>query len=86
MEKKGSWLTREQILQSHSPITSSSLLSGPLVFNAIVTAPQWQDPVYSLLFSISAEGSGPRKGGGLYAGSNAAPSCFSIPRDQRSTS
>jgi hypothetical protein len=57
--------TRAQMLQSHSPIISISSLSCPLVFKAIVAAPQWQDPVYSLLFGIWAGGSGPVKAGGL---------------------
>ena len=74
------------MLQSHSPITSAPALSGPSTFKAIVATPQWQDPLYSLLFSILAVGSGPVKAGGLYEGSRAAPSYLLTFRDHRSTS
>jgi hypothetical protein len=74
------------MLQSHSPITPDPSLSGPLTFKATVAAPQWQEPVYSLLSSISAAGSGPVNFGGSYGGSRAAPLYLFTVRDQRSTS
>jgi hypothetical protein len=76
--------TRAQILQSHSPITSSSSASGPRVFSAMVMAPQWQDPVYVFPPGISASGSGPVKRGGVYVGSGAEPFECLIGRDHRS--
>jgi hypothetical protein len=72
------------MLQSHSPITSSSSASGPRVFSAMVTAPQWQDPVYVFSPGISASGSGPVKWGGVYVGSSARPLEWVIGRDHRS--
>jgi hypothetical protein len=62
------------------------LVSGPLVFKARVTVPQWQDPMYSLLFFISAVGFGPMTGSSFQKGSWAAPLYLFTFNDQRSTS
>lgn len=64
-EQKRGRLTREQMLQLQPWICSLPSASGPLVFNASVTLPQWQEPVYNFAFSISVTGSGPLKGWGV---------------------
>jgi hypothetical protein len=57
--------TRMQMLQLHSWMSPLYEERGPEVFNARVTAPQWQLPVYILGFSREATGSGPVYLGGM---------------------
>lgn len=66
------------MLQSHSIISPSYVLSIGFDFRARVTAPQWQPPVYIFAPSISAGGSWPSNLGGLHAGGVALSSSLVI--------
>jgi hypothetical protein len=67
--------TLPQMLQLHSavPLNVSSI---GLLLSDMVTAPQWQEPVYNLCSSAPpmAVGSGPSCSGGTYGSPSAAPS------------
>lgn len=74
-KKGGETLTRLHILQSHSTMGSSYVLSRGFIFRATVMAPQWHPPVYILFASaISAGGSGPSNLGGFHSAGGDAPS------------
>jgi hypothetical protein len=68
--------TLPQMLQLHSVVMLLNVSSIGLLMSDMVTAPQWQEPVYTLcsLVPPTAVGNGPSYSGCTYGSPSAAPS------------